>query len=84
MAKKFWRRGIGVECAQAWLKYGFETLGLKRIVAVALPENVGSWRIMEKCGMKFEKREEHYGMECVLYSISRDEFLKASKAEKTV
>lgn len=76
MAKEFWRRGIGFECATAWLKYGFETVGLERIVAVALPENIGSWRIMEKCGMKFEKREEHYGMECVFYSISRDDFLK--------
>ena len=74
MAKEFWRRGIGLECAQAWLKYGFEAVGLERIVAVALPENIGSWRIMEKCGMKFEKREEHYGMECVFYGISKEEF----------
>jgi ribosomal-protein-alanine N-acetyltransferase len=76
MAKEYWRRGIGVECAQAWLKFGFEKCGLERIVAVALPDNVGSWRIVEKCGMTFEKNVENYGMNLVLYAISKDEFLR--------
>ena len=45
MVKAFWRRGIGYECAKKWLEFGFENANLKRIVAVAYPENVGSWRI---------------------------------------
>jgi ribosomal-protein-alanine N-acetyltransferase len=76
MAQKFWGKGIGYECATAWLKFGFETANLKRIVAVASPKNTGSWRIMEKCGMCYEKTEQHYGETCVLYAIERDEFLK--------
>lgn len=76
MVKKFWGKGIGYECARAWLEYGFTQTNARRIVAVASPENVGSWRIMEKCGMKHEKTDEHYGMPCVFYSISKDEFLK--------
>ena len=76
MAQKFWGMGIGCECARAWLKYGFEKAGLKRIVAVASPENTGSWRIMEKCGMRYEKTETHYGETCVLYAVERDDFLK--------
>lgn len=76
MTKRFWGKGIGYECASAWLRYGFEKTNLERIVAVAAPENTGSWRIMEKCGMKREKFEEHYGMNCVFYGISKDEFLK--------
>ena len=76
LSEKYWRQGIGYECAMGWLTYGFETAGLERIVAIAQPENVGSWRIMEKCGMKYEKTEDHYGINCVLYAISRDEFLK--------
>ena len=74
-AEKYWRQGYGYECAMAWLKYGFETVGLDRIVAVAHPDNTGSWRIMEKCGMKYEGIETHYGFDCVYYAISRDEFL---------
>lgn len=76
MIKRFWGKGIGFETALAWLKYGFEVANLEKIVAVADPENTGSWRIMEKCGMKREKIELHYGMDCVFYGISRDEFLK--------
>ena len=76
MTKEFWGKGIGYECATAWLRYGFETAALERIVAVASPENTGSWRIMEKCGMRYEKTERHYGMECVFYAISKTEFDK--------
>ena len=75
MIKEFWGKGIGFECALAWLEYGFEQAALERIVAVASPENKASWRIMEKCGMKYEKTETHYGVECVFYVISKDEFL---------
>ncbi len=76
LAEKYWRQGFGFECAYAWLKYGFETGGLERIVAVCHPDNVGSWRIMEKCGMTYERTDEHYGMDCLFYAITHDEFLK--------
>lgn len=72
--KLYWRQGFATEIAAAWLRYGFEQAGLKRIVAVAVPENKGSWRVMEKIGMKFEKRAKYYETDCVFYAISRDEF----------
>ena len=74
MIKEFWGKGIGYESAMAWIRYAFETAGLERIVAISIPENTGSWRIMEKCGMKYEKTETHYGAECVFYAISKNEF----------
>jgi ribosomal-protein-alanine N-acetyltransferase len=76
IGEKHWRQGYGYECAAAWLKYGFETAGLERIVAVVEPENTGSWRIMEKCGMTYQTTEPHYGINCVVYAISKDEFLR--------
>ena len=76
MAREFWGKGIGFECARAWLEYGFEKAGLDRIVAIALPENTASWRIMEKLGMRYEKNAVHYGSECVFYAISKEEFEK--------
>lgn len=84
LAEKYWRQGFGYECAVAWLKYGFETAGLERIVAVARPENKGSWRIMEKCGMSYEKTEEHYGSECVFYAISREQFLRSDQDDISI
>jgi RimJ/RimL family protein N-acetyltransferase len=74
MSEEHWGKGYGTECCMAWLRFGFEQAGLDRIVAVAFPENKASWRIMEKCGMRYEKTEEHYGNECVFYAIGKDEF----------
>lgn len=74
--KDYWGRGIGTEAASAWMRYGFTTAGLQRIVAVAHEENLGSRRIMEKLGMRYEKTEPHYGEDCAFYSISREDFLK--------
>ncbi len=75
LIKEYWGKGIATETALFWLNYGFKDLGLERIVAVADKENVGSWKIMEKIGMQFEKESEHYGMNCVLYSISKIDFI---------
>jgi ribosomal-protein-alanine N-acetyltransferase len=76
MSERFWRQGYGFECAFGWLKHGFLNCGLERIVAVSYPENIASWKIMEKCGMSFEKTERHYGIECVLYGVSKTDFVK--------
>jgi ribosomal-protein-alanine N-acetyltransferase len=37
------------------LKYGFEVVKLKRIVAIAKPGNIAFRCVMEKVGMKYEK-----------------------------
>lgn len=77
MTKDYWGRGLGFECALAWLEFGFRVKNLDRIVAVADPANVGSWRIMEKCGMSRERTDTHYGMDCVFYAVSREDFQKS-------
>jgi len=82
LSERFWRQGYGFECAMGWLKHGFENCGLERIVAVSYPENTASWRIMEKCGMSYEKTDKHYGINCVFYAISREDFLSKWRAEQ--
>lgn len=47
-------RGYATEAAAALLPYGFETLGVQRVIATCQPENVASWRVMEKLGMQRE------------------------------
>ncbi len=80
LVKKFWGRGIGFECAKAWLRFGFESAGLDRIVAVAVKGNAGSIRIMEKCGMTFDGEEVRYGLPVVHYSVRRKDFENRSDA----
>ncbi|MFT5336877.1 MAG: ribosomal-protein-alanine N-acetyltransferase [Luteibaculaceae bacterium] len=52
---EFWGMGIATEASKAILNYGFDTLHLKRIIAIAMPENKASIRVMEKVGMEFHK-----------------------------
>ena len=46
-----WGRGLATEGGAASLRYGFEKLGLDRIIAIAMPDNVASLRVMAKLGM---------------------------------
>ena len=51
--KKSWGKGYATEAAHACIKYGFDKLKLERIVGRAMPENIGSLKVLEKCGMTF-------------------------------
>ena len=49
--------GYATEAAYALLEYGFDVLKLHRIIATCQPENIASYRVMEKIGMR---REGHF------------------------
>lgn len=50
----YWKNGFGTELAGELLRYGFEDLKLRRIVAPCAAINYGSYRIMERNGMRRE------------------------------
>jgi len=52
---RFWAKGYGHESAAAVMAHAENTFGLSRVVAVVSPENVGSFKILEKLGFKFEQ-----------------------------
>lgn len=49
-----WGRGYATEGAAAARDYGFGALGLARLIALALPDNAASLRVLEKIGMRRE------------------------------
>ncbi len=67
----FWGQGLATESGLRCIRYGFEVLGLDRIIGLALPDNVASIRVLQKCGMIFERfvSDAHAGR-VALYSIS--------------
>ena len=71
MHRRFWGRGYATEMTKALLQYGFGQLGLRRIVAIAQPANRASTHVMEKSGMRFEKKACHYQTDVVLYAIEK-------------
>ena len=60
--KASWNKGYATEAAIAVLTQGLGPIGLDRIIAVVVPENIGSWRVMEKAGMRYEGLATYYEM----------------------
>jgi len=80
--KPYWRQGLASEAAQAILKYGFEHLGLSRLVCFIDPANIASQRVAEKIGMTLEKEMDGFegdGIPFRIYSISKQTSLHESK-----
>lgn len=67
--KESWGKGYATEAAYASIKYGFEKLGLQRIVGRADVDNIGSWKVLEKCGMTFIGEEKIKGYPNKTYEI---------------
>jgi RimJ/RimL family protein N-acetyltransferase len=54
LRRDLWGRGLVSEAARALLDAGFGQLGLHRVFATCDARNTGSWRVMEKLGMRRE------------------------------
>jgi len=56
--KAYWGQGLGTEAAQAILNYGFQRLGLPRLICLIDADNAASIKVAEKIGMRFEREGE--------------------------
>lgn len=52
--RDYWKQGYGTEIGRFLLEFGFKDLDLRRIIAHCDSENYGSYRIMERNGMRRE------------------------------
>lgn len=77
-----WNRGLMTEAARAAMDWAFRTFPINRIYAWSDPRNTGSWRVMEKLGMKYEgllrahTKWEGTFRDRVYYGILREEWEK--------
>jgi RimJ/RimL family protein N-acetyltransferase len=88
--RDYWKQGYGVEMGSALLKFGFEELNLHRIIARCDSENYGSFRVMEKIGMRREgvfiesrpanKLSDKKYSDELAYAILKSEWEKLNKA----
>jgi RimJ/RimL family protein N-acetyltransferase len=82
--RSYWRQGHTTEAARALLDVGFRTIGLHRIWAECDIENVGSWGVMRKLGMRREgefrdgRRVKGRWRDRYLYAILADEWASAA------
>ena len=52
--KKFWGKGIASKCVETVVHFAVNELGLKKINAVYYENNIGSAKVLEKCGFVVE------------------------------
>ena len=68
----FWGRGLATEIARACVRIGLEGLRLPSLVAITLPTNHGSRRVLEKAGLTCIGPGSAYGLECDVMLVKRD------------
>jgi RimJ/RimL family protein N-acetyltransferase len=62
-----WGYGYATEGASALLRYGFEVLGLYRIIGLTHPGNTASQRVLRKAGMRDAGWGHYYDRELRLF-----------------
>jgi RimJ/RimL family protein N-acetyltransferase len=67
IAPERWGQGLATELAGASVTVAFEVLDVHEVIAVTLPDNVASRRVMEKAGFGYDRPLEHAGLAHVLY-----------------
>jgi RimJ/RimL family protein N-acetyltransferase len=60
--KASWGKGYGTEAAIAVLGHALGPLGLDRVIALVMEQNLGSRRVVEKAGMRFEGTATYYSI----------------------
>ncbi|HST19149.1 MAG TPA: GNAT family N-acetyltransferase [Gaiellaceae bacterium] len=53
LLRRHWRKGLASEGARALVRYGFDDVGLERIIAQTMTVNTGSRAVMERIGLTY-------------------------------
>ena len=53
LLRRWWRQGLATEASLALLSHGFETVGVRRVIAQTMAVNAGSRGVMEAVGMRY-------------------------------
>lgn len=69
LRRKYWSKGYATEVLKALLNWAKIHIDTDYMIALADKKNKASFRVMEKCGMKYYKDGHHLGMDCHFYRI---------------
>lgn len=71
LGKRHWGQGYATEIASRLVRYGFEEVGLKRIVGVTYPQNKASMRVLEKSGLSHRGQSKYGEVDVELFVVER-------------
>ncbi len=70
-ARASWGRGYATEGAQKALEYAFTELGRAHVISLIHRDNKASIKVAERLGEKVEGATEVFGIDVLIYGISR-------------
>ena len=75
LMRRAWGKGYATEGSRALLENGFRNGGVQVVTARAMPGNIASIRVMQKMGMRYERRYvDGNGVPQVKYRLTRKAF----------
>ncbi|MEE9438063.1 MAG: GNAT family N-acetyltransferase [Saprospiraceae bacterium] len=77
--KKYWGKGLATESAIACVDFGFNVLNLNKIMAMVIPENIGSVRVLDKLAFEYEKDIVEDNQLIKIYSLLKKNQYKSLK-----
>ncbi len=79
----FWGRGYMTQATKALIDFGFEYLGLKTIEIGHAEKNIGSRRVIEKCGFRFVDKRVHKRLNRITYyyELTKREYDEMKKSK---
>ena len=54
LSQEYWNKGLITEAVNAIIKFGFHQMKLEKITSRCKPENIASYKVLEKCGLNFD------------------------------
>lgn len=79
LIKRYWGQGFATESAEASLQYGFNTLNIPVIYAIADSANAGSQKVLEKAGLHFVESFDYEGAPHKWYKILKSEWAERKR-----
>ena len=77
---ELWGKGLATESAREVVRFGFDLCGLEVVIASTDAPNVASVGVMERLGMRFDRREVVDGLDTLFYTLSRAAFVAKERA----
>lgn len=81
----YWKNGYATEAAASLINYAFKELNIRRIIAECNPENIPSWKLLQRLNMrreghliknisfKMDSNNEPIWQDTYLYGLLREE-----------
>lgn len=66
----FWNHGYATEMARQLVDHGLHQVGLSEILAVVVPANHASLRVLQKAGFGYRGRGSYHGTDVVIHGVS--------------